>query len=394
MKNNLHFLLNVVLLLLFTNFTYNAFSQGQGQPPIHFKMGGNISSNTTEQLGLKTNSDLSIITADTTRVEITKEGDVKIRKDIFLDKLIGLPNEKRLIEISPNGKLSPLSTDQLIARLFATDCWEGLPSHPDNPLYTLVTPAWAYKSGVIYTGNSCPASVGIGTDNPQSSLDVRGNIQISGSRFHVGSNGNIGIGTSIPGAKLEIRGAGNQSIDIFTSTLGSRLTLMAVTSGGVRESQIQYAGGGRFGIGEIGYGFRMMIDVNGNVGIGCNSPQSKLQVNGQIRATDVIVTATGCDFVFDNNYKLPSLQERKTFILEKKHLPYIKPASDMQENGMGITETAEGLLQNIEEISLYQIQHEEKIQLLLKEQEELKKINQKLIEELNFLKIHVEKNQK
>ncbi len=97
MKNNLHFLLNVVLLLVFTNFTYSAFSQGQGQTPIHFKMGGNNSSNTTEQLGLKTNSDLSIITADTTRMEITKEGDVKIRKDVFLEKHLGLSNDKRLL---------------------------------------------------------------------------------------------------------------------------------------------------------------------------------------------------------------------------------------------------------------------------------------------------------
>ncbi|MDQ3190436.1 MAG: hypothetical protein M3Q58_02480 [Bacteroidota bacterium] len=316
-----------------------------------------------------------------------------------------------------------MSTDQLISRLFATDCWLGLPSLPDDPLFTLVTPAWAYKSGVIYTGSSCPASVGIGTDSPQSSLDIRGNIQISGSRFHVGNNGRIGIGTSTPGAKLEIRGVGNQSIDIFTSTLGSRLTLMAVTSNGVRESQIQYAGGGRFGLVEIGHGFRMMIDVNGNVGIGtnspsnkldvvgtgkfsnnvivdgsigigCNSPQFKLHVNGTVKATHVKVNSAGCDFVFDEDYKLPSISERNNFIIKNKHLPYIKSAKDMQENGMELAETAEGLLQNMEEMSLHQIAHEEKIELLFDAIIELKKLNEEQRKEIEFFKNALKLNER
>ncbi|HET6245102.1 MAG TPA: hypothetical protein VFF35_11350, partial [Bacteroidia bacterium] len=81
--------------------------QGQGNPGPFFQFGGNNSSN-NERLGLKSNSNLSLITSDLIRMEITKGGDVKFKEDVFLDKHPGQPNEHRLMEITPGGKLQPM----------------------------------------------------------------------------------------------------------------------------------------------------------------------------------------------------------------------------------------------------------------------------------------------
>ena len=107
---------------------------------------------------------------------------------------------------------------------------------------------------------------------------------------------------------------------------------------------------------------RMTIQ-NGNIGIGTASPSYKLDVNGTIRANEIIVNTTGADFVFADDYQLRPLSEVKTFIQENKHLPEIKSAQEMQENGVGVNELQTQLLQKIEELTLYILQQEERIRL-------------------------------
>mgnify|MGYP003294155094 CR=1 FL=1 len=108
----------------------------------------------------------------------------------------------------------------------------------------------------------------------------------------------------------------------------------------------------------------MTMLTNGNIGIGTSSPNYKLDVNGTIRANEIIVNTTGADFVFAEDYKLRPLSEVKAFIQENKHLPEIKSAQEMQENGVGINELQTQLLQKIEELTLYILQQEERIKVL------------------------------
>ena len=77
--------------------------------------------------------------------------------------------------------------------------------------------------------------------------------------------------------------------------------------------------------------------------------------------------------MFADDYQLLPLSEVKTFIQEHKHLPEIKSAQEMQENGVGINELQTQLLQKIEELTLYLIQQEQIIQELRQEVEQLKK---------------------
>ena len=86
--------------------------------------------------------------------------------------------------------------------------------------------------------------------------------------------------------------------------------------------------------------------------------------DGTIRASEIIVSTTGADFVFADDYELRPLSEVKTFIQENKHLPEIKSAQEMQENGVGINELQTQLLQKIEELTLYILQQEERIKAL------------------------------
>ncbi len=117
----------------------------------------------------------------------------------------------------------------------------------------------------------------------------------------------------------------------------------------------------------------MIFNENGNLGLGTNSPNGwRLAVNGKIRAKEIKVETEWSDFVFYDNYKLPTLHEVERHIKEKGHLKDIPSAKEVEENGIYLGEMDSKLLQKIEELTLYTIQQEKKINKLEKENESLK----------------------
>jgi hypothetical protein len=99
--------------------------------------------------------------------------------------------------------------------------------------------------------------------------------------------------------------------------------------------------------------------VNGNVVIGTSSVDGyKLAVNGPIRAKEIKVETGWSDFVFEEDYALPSLSELELFIKSNKHLPDIPSASEVEANGINVGEMNAKLLQKIEELTLYVIEQE------------------------------------
>lgn len=90
-------------------------------------------------------------------------------------------------------------------------------------------------------------------------------------------------------------------------------------------------------------------------------------LQGKLEAKEVKVTTTPtADFVFEENYDLPKLEEVERHIKEKKHLPEIASAKEMEKEGVNIGEFQIRLLQKIEELTLYIIEQNKRIQQLEK----------------------------
>jgi len=114
-------------------------------------------------------------------------------------------------------------------------------------------------------------------------------------------------------------------------------------------------------------------DINyttGNVGIGTTTIGSwKLAVGGKIRAEEVKVETGWADYVFAQDYDLPTLEEVAQHIQEKGHLINIPSAAEVKANGIELGDMNRLLLEKIEEQMLYILQLEQRIMRLEKNNE-------------------------
>jgi hypothetical protein len=104
--------------------------------------------------------------------------------------------------------------------------------------------------------------------------------------------------------------------------------------------------------------------TSGNILLGKttqNNSDYKLDINGKVRANEVVVNSTGADFVFDSTYRLPMLSSVKEYIRNHGHLPDIPSASEMRKDGLFLGENQTRLLQKIEELTLYLIAQQQQI---------------------------------
>jgi hypothetical protein len=195
------------------------------------------------------------------------------------------------------------------------------------------------------------------------------------TRMFISLDGNVGIGNTSPSHPLTVKPTTDiDAISWRRSVDGNEVGRLGVTGG---------AGTGRYGwIGlwnatgiqsfQIDAGGGNSYLVSGNVGIGTTNPQNKLDVNGTIRAKEVKVETGWADFVFTPTYKLRPLSEVEQFIKTNGHLPEIPKAEDVQQNGINLGEMQTKLLQKVEELTLYSIEQEKKLEEQAKENIELK----------------------
>lgn len=98
-----------------------------------------------------------------------------------------------------------------------------------------------------------------------------------------------------------------------------------------------------------------------------NKFKGTVNVDGLLRAKEVKVETGWADFVFDKNYKLLSLPEVEKYIQENGHLPGIPTEKVVGTNGVSLGEMNVRLLQKVEELTIYLIQHEKEISDLKEE---------------------------
>jgi hypothetical protein len=148
----------------------------------------------------------------------------------------------------------------------------------------------------------------------------------------------------------------------FMNPTGSRAFNMQLTEGGFPGLSMWRFDGSWYEA--------MRIGSNGNVAIGTTDPKGhKLAVAGSIIAEKIKVKtyANWPDFVFNADYKLPSLQQLEAFIIANKHLPEIPSANDIAENGHDLGEMNKKLLQKVEELTLYVIDLQKQLDVLKKQ---------------------------
>jgi len=136
---------------------------------------------------------------------------------------------------------------------------------------------------------------------------------------------------------------------------------------------------------------RLTIKDNGNVLVNfgnnpvCNLPSGAvLGVNGSIYATGIKVELSNSsgsalcfpDYVFEKEYRLIPLKELESYINNNRHLPGIKSAAEVESNGLDMVEMDTKLLEKVEELTLYMIEMNKKIEALEQENKKLKTLVQ------------------
>ena len=193
-------------------------------------------------------------------------------------------------------------------------------------------------------------------------------------------NGYVGIGTESPGAKVHV-------VDGPLWTASSWRKAIKIEQGNAMEFVAD--NNMKFGIGATLSGLRrlfifstpsegtndpagyiMVLNAGGNVGIGTEDPQGKLDVNGTIYQRGSVLHA---DYVFEPGYQLESIEEHADFMWKNKHLKAI-PQAKVDENGRQIVEVGahrKGIVEELEKAHIYIDQLHNRIKTLETKLEEL-----------------------
>ncbi|SNY99685.1 tail fiber protein [Flagellimonas pacifica] len=193
--------------------------------------------------------------------------------------------------------------------------------------------------------------VGIGTTAPDEMLKVNGTASISG---------NIGVSSGSHWI------TGNHTLELQNSDAGD--VVLSFHRAGHTNAAIKHSAlGGLIFSGSGAYDANhAYLKSNGYFGIGTTNPDSKLTVKGNIHAEEVKVdlSVPAPDYVFKEDYNLRSLEEVQNYIKEFGHLPNIPSAKTMEANGIQLGEMNMKLLEKIEELTLYTLEQERKIEKL------------------------------
>lgn len=206
--------------------------------------------------------------------------------------------------------------------------------------------------------------VGIGTSSPTEKLEVSGNAKAT----------NITATSSVQSSTLTVTGNVVFSALSGTSskvlTIGSNGTLSSADMSEMNDGMGDHIAtmnlnlNGKKIVGATNGTNGIFVAQNGNVRIGAGtaSPTKTLEVNGTIRSKEVLVeVANWSDFVFDKDYDLRTLKEVESYIKENGHLPDVPSAEEVKAYGVEVGEMNAILLQKIEELTLYIIELENKI---------------------------------
>ncbi len=189
----------------------------------------------------------------------------------------------------------------------------------------------------------------------------------NGSKIYY-NNGFVGIGTNNPGWSLDLKTSTNLSCYARVNSPAANECGLVFTKADL-EKWYFYMPGNSQDLRMYYNGDKFSVKSDGKVVIG--NPDvahtEKLFVDGKIGCTGVTInnwTIEAPDYVFEEDYKLRKIEDVEKFIETNKHLPEVPSAKAMKENGVDLAEMNMLLLKKVEELTLYVIQQDKKISSL------------------------------
>lgn len=289
---------------------------------------------------------------------------------------IGMPNNHTINQFtgiiqSYQNSPSGANTGLLAMGFNGTDGTIELAGSGDNPTTNLLINNGCGKDVFICTGQNggniqlcaTDGQVAIGKNlsqaDPLMKLDIAGNVELNNYTLFL-RNHHHGLGWfgNDPGANPPVTQPfttdANENIDgpVLFGYSGGALG----TSNNVKTIALRW-------------------NSNGKVQIGTQTITSgphtdyKLSVDGKIVAKEIYVIAPSngwADYVFASDYKLSSLDEVEKYYKKHKHLSEIPSEKEIIENGINVGEMNKLLLKKIEELTLYLIEQNKRIETLEK----------------------------
>jgi hypothetical protein len=185
------------------------------------------------------------------------------------------------------------------------------------------------------------------------------------SKVYVNDNHNGNVVLALGGGAVAIgREIPIASLDVAASPLGNSTAVFRGSQNAsifnVISTEDTYIRGGKSSSRVI------IADVGASVGIGTENPDPayKLSVNGNIRTKEVVVQSGWADYVFAKDYPLMPLPQLEQYINRNQHLVNIPAAAEIEQNGLPLGEIQKRMMEKIEELTLYIIALNKKVEVL------------------------------
>ncbi|GAB5418446.1 MAG: hypothetical protein Crog4KO_33400 [Crocinitomicaceae bacterium] len=218
-------------------------------------------------------------------------------------------------------------------------------------------PYWISEPNKLYA--ICPdIKVGIRESNPLSALHVNGDSYFTQ---------NIGIGIQ-PDADAQLAASTTRKVGICINHDSSEdygYAYKAIVNSPTTKG---------IGIFNEQYGKDIFtVYADGKVEVSNQTGRIwQLESDGLMRGRQIkLDTDTWADYVFDEDYELMPLDEVEIYISEESHLPNVPSQEEVLEEGVDLGEMNVILLEKVEELTLYLIEQNKKIEQLEEELKEL-----------------------
>jgi hypothetical protein len=172
------------------------------------------------------------------------------------------------------------------------------------------------------------------------------------SSLFVEKTGEVGIGTEFPDARLHVVASSEGAVDSFHLENTTGPARLVLENGSIENTSTNDK--------------KWIFNSNGTLRLsaGDDGAEFKLDADGNLTILGSLTTGSDeyPDYVFKDNYPLMPLNDLNKFIENEGHLPNIASAEEVKKaGGVNMTELQIKLLEKVEEVTLYTLKQEARI---------------------------------